>query len=346
MTGLSALLERPRRHPGQGEGSLPMPELAVVTPMFNAAATIGETVSSVFAQSTSDWAWWILDDGSSDDSVDRARRAVAGDCRVRIVEMGRVGHIGALRNFALTRTDARAVCFLDADDSWRPRFLESQSELMLRSKSVVVHCGASHLTREGEIDPSPKYTGPPVVDPPDLLTVLLEANPIYSPSVMVDRAVLLREGGFSEHPDHFSNLDFDLWLRMAEKYRFAYNPERLLRYRLSPEGLSLNPANRLRNARGTIRSLEAARGRFEVGQPQLAERLARRLGRSYAALGRALLGEANPDLPACRRAFKSAREYGFGDFRSRCFEVALAFGGVAATALWRWLEWRNLRRQS
>lgn len=318
-----------------------MSRIEIVTPMYNAASTLEATIESVVGQTLRDWRWRLFDDGSDDETLAIAERAAARDTRIEVEAAGRVGHIGVLRNRGLERVEAPHIAFLDADDQWRPHFLERMLELAEATGAEVSHCAATHLVGEREIAVAPRYRGPCVVEPPEMLRHLAGHNPIYSPSVVIDSAVLRRAGGFSEHPEHRSTLDFDLWLRLAPSVRFAFEKTPLLRYRVSPGSLSQAPANRVLNTRGQIRSLETLLDAPGDLSEELVGLLHRRLGRAESELGRALLEAPRPDFDAARSLFAAAHERGFADRRLALFLAASRIGRAPTLALIRGLRLRS-----
>ena len=82
------------------------PLVSVVTPVWNAAATLGETVASVRAQSFADWELILVDDASTDGSRGLARALAAADPRIRLIERARTA---ARRRRATTRSGRRAA---------------------------------------------------------------------------------------------------------------------------------------------------------------------------------------------------------------------------------------------
>ena len=77
---------------------LSAPLVSVVTPVWNAAATLAETVASVRAQSLADWELLLVDDASTDGSRDLARALAAADPRIRLIERATNGGAAAARN--------------------------------------------------------------------------------------------------------------------------------------------------------------------------------------------------------------------------------------------------------
>lgn len=107
-----------------------MPEVSIVTPAFNAAATIGRCIESVRSQSFGDWEQIIVDDGSSDETVEVVRRYASGDNRLRLVQQGKNRGAGPARNAAIATARGRYIAFLDADDEWYPEKLEKVLQFM------------------------------------------------------------------------------------------------------------------------------------------------------------------------------------------------------------------------
>jgi glycosyltransferase involved in cell wall biosynthesis len=283
--------------------------------MYNASETINETIDSVLAGTVDDWEWYLIDDGSSDETAAIAEARLAGEPRARVIRNSRLGNIGILRNRALAWVAAPYVCFLDADDRVLPRFLELQHSLLSETRAHIAHTAVTHIINGLVTDVTPKYRGPVVCDPPEMLRYLYPRNPICSPSVVMQTDVLKREGGFSEHPDHFSVLDFDLWLRLAPRYRFAYNRRPLLQYRVSETSLSGNPRNRMLNFRGDVSALESALERADELPPDLQRLLRSLLSRYQSKYARMLLDETPPALELSCEVFRKA--YRMGPFASR-----------------------------
>jgi glycosyltransferase involved in cell wall biosynthesis len=327
-----------------------MPEIAIITPMYNAAKTLAETIKSAQVQSFANWEWYLMDDGSNDDTVALAQRLTAGDSRIKVIQNGHVGHIGLLRNRAARETSAELLTFLDADDVWEPDFLSKQRKLLRDTNADVVHCATWHLIDGKSIEVPLRYLGPRVCEPPEMLRNLRYKNPVYSPSVLLRRDVLLGVGGFSEHPDHFSVLDGDLWLKLAPRHRFAFNPERLVHYRVSGESLSGSPKNTYRNSCGELSAIESALEReSRFLDASLLGILRFRLGRAQAKHARLLLRMNEPDLAASRRFYREARRNGYRSVSSALFYLAGIFGEKPPLWAHRILSLRerhHLRRHS
>lgn len=103
-----------------------MPTVSVITPAKNAARWIAGTIASVRAQTYQDWEMLIVDDGSTDGTLDVAREAAQGDPRIVLHRSQGVAGAGGARNVALELATGRFIAFLDSDDLWDPGKLDAQ----------------------------------------------------------------------------------------------------------------------------------------------------------------------------------------------------------------------------
>jgi len=107
-----------------------MPRIFVFIPAYNAASFIAETIESVRAQTHSEWEMTIIDDASSDDTLDACRRAIGTDPRITLIandkNLGMVGNW----NKGISLCNSEYFVKLDADDIWRPTFLEESVKIM------------------------------------------------------------------------------------------------------------------------------------------------------------------------------------------------------------------------
>ena len=92
-----------------------MPRVSIIVPAHNAEQTIVETICSVQAQTFSDFELIVIDDGSTDRTLERLE--AAGDSRLRILSYENAGAPLA-RNRGIAETEAECILLLDADDRW------------------------------------------------------------------------------------------------------------------------------------------------------------------------------------------------------------------------------------
>lgn len=110
-----------------------MVAITVVIALFNKSKYIEKCIQSVLQQSYQNWRLVIVDDGSTDDSLEKARKYTHEE-RIIIVTQDNAGP-GSARNAGLKLCDTKYIAFLDADDFWKPQFIE-KALLALENNSV------------------------------------------------------------------------------------------------------------------------------------------------------------------------------------------------------------------
>jgi glycosyltransferase involved in cell wall biosynthesis len=106
-----------------------MPKVTIITPCYNAAPYIANTIASVQRQSLTDWQYIIVDDGSTDKSYDIVADLAKSDPRITLLQQANQGSAAA-RNYALQYAKGQYIQFLDADDTIYPDKLKFQTQLM------------------------------------------------------------------------------------------------------------------------------------------------------------------------------------------------------------------------
>jgi len=133
-----------------------MPEVSVVVPLYNKQRCIGRCVESIRRQTFHDFEVIVVDDGSTDGSFEVFRSAVEGDARFRLIRQTNAG-VSRARNAAIELANAEIVAFLDADDEWKPEYLEAIVSLARANPDAVLlgtgyeilqGCADLHLRRD------------------------------------------------------------------------------------------------------------------------------------------------------------------------------------------------------
>ena len=114
-----------------------MPEVSIITPVYNSSKFLEETINSVLSQTFSDWEWLITDDQSSDNSVEIIQKI--NDPRIKLIVAEKNGGAGLARNLSLEKASGRFITFLDADDFWEPNFLEEMVNFMKKEKAEIAY---------------------------------------------------------------------------------------------------------------------------------------------------------------------------------------------------------------
>lgn len=198
----------PRNAPGD-------PQVSVVIPAYNAAATIGEALASVFAQTFDDYEVVVVDDGSTDETA-AVVRALGG--RVTLVRQENGGP-GAARNAGIRASRGHLVAFLDADDRWLPHKLEAQvAYFRLYPQTGLLHAAVAGRESEAGAGAFEEHPRPPRHVFCDLFHT---DYAIATLTVMARRDVLDAVGLFDERRTVHVE-DWDLWLRVAARYPIGY----------------------------------------------------------------------------------------------------------------------------
>jgi teichuronic acid biosynthesis glycosyltransferase TuaG len=221
--------------------------VSIVTPAYNAAKYIGETIASVQAQTYPDWELIVVDDCSGDATASVVRKAAEGDARVRLVEQPRNAGPARARQAALDAARFRHIAFLDADDLWLPQKLERQLAFMRERDAAFSYTEYRRISGDGA------RVGR-LVPVPARMTYrrLLGNTAIATSTVVVDRVAT---GPLRMTETYYD--DFVLWLDILKRGFVAYAlKEDLMRYRVVAKSVSRNKARSAVHVWRTYRDIE------------------------------------------------------------------------------------------
>lgn len=123
--------------------------VSIITPCFNGAKYISETIESVIAQTYAKWEMIIVDDGSNDNSVEIISQYADRDKRVMLILQENSGSAAA-RNNGIRHANGQYIALLDADDLWMPEFLEKQIVFLKKKNAVCVTCAYDRINENSE----------------------------------------------------------------------------------------------------------------------------------------------------------------------------------------------------
>lgn len=213
-------------------------DVAVVITTYNHARFLGEAIDSVLAQTVQPAEILVVDDGSSD----RPEEVVEGYPTVRLIRQENKG-LAAARNTGRRATASPFVTFLDADDWLRPAALDVGLQQLKAHPDAAFSYGAyvNHYWPSGRIVEVPFC---PV--PPDAFGAMLHINPIgMHATVLYRRSALEAANGYTDELRACE--DYDLYLRLSERFPVACRDEILADYRQHDSNMSRNQAFMLRS---------------------------------------------------------------------------------------------------
>ncbi len=205
--------------------------VSIVTPAYNAARFLPETIRSVQAQTHGDWEMIVVDDQSIDVTCEIVEDFSRRDPRVRLVRQAANAGPAAARDAALLASSGRYVAFLDSDDLWAPTKLERQIQFM-RERGAAISYTRFRRFRDGVAGFGR------LIPIPDRLSLrqLLRNTAMATSTVLIDRAMT---GPFRMREIPCD--DFALWLDIVARGFPAYGlQEDLMRYRVVAHSFSRN----------------------------------------------------------------------------------------------------------
>lgn len=197
--------------------------ISVVIPLYNKEQFIQHTLEAVLGQTYQDFEIVIVDDGSTDNSVSEARKV--NDTRIRIVSQENAG-VSAARNRGIEEARYDLIAFLDADDEWKPTYLETQMALAEKYPQCNVFA-TNYEFRDTEGNTRPTIIRRlPFDDEDGILTNYFEVAshshpPICSITIMVRKSAIQEIGGFPV--GIAAGEDLLTWARLAVRNDIAYS---------------------------------------------------------------------------------------------------------------------------
>jgi glycosyltransferase involved in cell wall biosynthesis len=207
--------------------------ISVIMPCYNAAPFVREAVASVMGQTYADTELVIVDDASTDGSIDLLKQ-LAGEHPGRITLLFQK-HEGpyVARNLALQHAKGLMVAFLDADDWWRDDLLEKlNAALDENTDAALAYCGWQNVGLQGTR--GEPYVPPEYNEQDKAEKFLRAASPWPIHAALVRRQAVDEAGGFQTYLP--TCMDYDFWLRIGLSSPIVLVPEVMAFYRHQREG--------------------------------------------------------------------------------------------------------------
>ena len=202
-------------------------------PVHNTAAYIEEAIHSVLTQDFAAFELLVIDDGSTDETVNILRRF--HDNRIRIISQEHKG-ISAALNRGLQEAATDYIARFDADDICLPGRLGKQYYFLENNPGYVI-CGgeAEYISAEGEHLFDFKC---PAYNHEELLAIINQTCPFIHSAVMYRKEAVLKAGGYPVHAHNFE--DHILRLQLAGQGKFYNLQEQLIKVRFNPSSATID----------------------------------------------------------------------------------------------------------
>ncbi len=208
-----------------------MPRVSVIIPTYNRANYICEAIDSVLSQTYTDYEIMVIDDGSTDNT-----KGVLQPYSSKIKYLFQENRgIAAARNYGIRNSTGEFIAMLDSDDQWLPEKLKIQVATISSNPELAFVCSGSYV-----IDGDGKII--------DIWKKSRKLNSetfdnLYKKDFVLTLTVLLRRTHF-EAIDGFDDeykvsQDYELWLRLAKRYKFYYINLPLAKYRIHGWNITL-----------------------------------------------------------------------------------------------------------
>ncbi len=199
-----------------------MPFLSVIIPLYNKELYIQNTLTSVLNQTFTDFEIIIVNDGSTDNSLEIVSRFK--DERIIIINQQNSG-ASSTRNKAIQHAQTDYIAFLDADDFWFPNHLEELVKLIKAFSNCGMYCSRYQtvIAKNHTIINSFSYSFPDSFSGiiPDFFKASLVNRVATSSSIIVPKHIIIENDGFNTAIS--SGQDLELWTKIGIKHKVAIN---------------------------------------------------------------------------------------------------------------------------
>lgn len=225
--------------------------VSIIVPLYNASRFIDNVMGSIANQDYENYEILFIDDGSTDDSVQKIRNC--NSSRVKIFSKNNEGPAKA-RNFGIMQATGKFVAFHDADDAWHTSKLSKQVALFqMRPSLGLVFSNAHYVAMD-----SGKVLGesiPPGLDAKNITKALMTRGCfILTSSVIIRRDVLVAVGMFDDSLIFAE--DWDLFFRISQHYEVDYIRQVLLEQRAHRGSITSDESKRHRRIQDERRVVE------------------------------------------------------------------------------------------
>ena len=186
--------------------------VSIIMPLYNSEKFLSSSIESVVKQTYKNWELIIVDDRSTDNSLQKAIEYMKKDNRIKIIKLQENSGPAIARNTGIEAANGKFIAFLDSDDMWLPDKLELQLNFMRKTNASFSYTAYKKVNEDGE------YRG--IVSVPESVTYkkLLNTNVIGCLTAIYNCENL----GKIYMPNIKKRQDYALWLKILKKEEQAY----------------------------------------------------------------------------------------------------------------------------
>lgn len=208
--------------------------VSIVTPSYNSSKYIKQTIQSVLSQTYENWELIVVDDCSTDNSVEIIKEFAVNNSKIRLFEFQINKGAAEARNAAISIAEGEFIAFLDSDDIWKPFKLEQQLNFMgneldftFTAYELIDEFG-SKLNQQVDVNQVGSFN---------------YEDMLKKKATLGCSTVIVRSSGFSDisMPPLRTGQDYALWLKLLKTGKKAYVLSEILgQYRILSNSISRN----------------------------------------------------------------------------------------------------------
>lgn len=187
--------------------NMSQPLVSVVIPVYNAARFLKQAIDSVLVQTYRNIELILVDDCSTDDSMQIMRAYSNKDVRIRLFSNQTNQGVAKTRNTGIQAANGEYIALLDSDDVWEKTKLESQIQLLMHEDADIAYCSLDFIDENGN-----------VIKKPFIVPCDTNYNKMLVKCVFTCSTILAKAGLLKEHPfkSEYYHEDFLLWMELMK----------------------------------------------------------------------------------------------------------------------------------
>lgn len=193
------------------------PVVSIIMPAYNAEKYIGQAIESVINQTYKNWELIIVDDCSTDSTLEKAYAFEKKDSRICIIKNPLNQGVATSRNKGIEVAQGKYIALLDSDDVWTIDKLERQLELIVDAQ--IVYCSYDFIDKNNRMIKKPF-----IVPKETNFNKMLVSNVISCSTILID-SELIKKNKFNKNYYHE---DYVLWMQLLSIPVKAIGDEKVL----------------------------------------------------------------------------------------------------------------------